>query len=343
MAQLPLAENTTQNAIFKMYEDRAENRGRPHLGASVIGHDCHRYLWYLFRWAHIEKHEGRLLRLFETGTLQEKRLIENLQAAGVMVKAVDEDGEQFAFQSVGGHFGGSMDGAALGLVEAPKTWHVLEFKTANGRSFADIAKKGVEIAKPMHFAQMQLYMGWAILTRAMYIAVNKDNDDIYTERIEFNKRYFDALVEKAVSIISAEIPAIALGVERTSMPCKWCPMVELCHGTAAPEVSCRTCVHVTPELDGNARWSCREHGKDLTLAEQRNACSKHLHIPNLLENFATVKSAGLGSIIYRNNINPNRTIDQPTHSSHDITNCEDKSKLGHDYVSDDLITVEIPW
>jgi hypothetical protein len=39
-----------------------------------------------------------------------------------------------------GHFGGSMDAVALGIPEAPKTWHLCEFKTHNAKSFADLQK-----------------------------------------------------------------------------------------------------------------------------------------------------------------------------------------------------------
>ena len=42
--------------------------------------------------------------------------------------------------------------------EAPKTWHVLEFKTHGVKSFADLTAKGVVLSKPQHAAQMQIYM-----------------------------------------------------------------------------------------------------------------------------------------------------------------------------------------
>ena len=47
----------------------------------------------------------------------------------------------------------------LGIPEAPKTWHVLEFKTHNSKSFAKLEKEGVQKSNPMHYAQMQVYMG----------------------------------------------------------------------------------------------------------------------------------------------------------------------------------------
>ena len=78
-----------------------------------------------------------MLRLFETGRLEEERLIRNLRRIGVTVLDVDpETGRQWHVQAHGGHFGGSLDGVALGIPEAPKTWHVLEFKTHNAKSLS---------------------------------------------------------------------------------------------------------------------------------------------------------------------------------------------------------------
>ena len=60
-------------------------------------------------------------------------------------------GQQWRASALGGHVGGSMDSALLGLKEAPKTWHCAEFKTHNKKSFDDLEKKRVRKAKPMHF------------------------------------------------------------------------------------------------------------------------------------------------------------------------------------------------
>src|SRR5690606_8070485 len=109
---------------------------RAHLGGSVIGHPCRRYLWLSFRWARPASFPGRLLRLFQRGQLEEPVFVKELRQAGVEVWEVDPDtGRQIRIALFGGHFSGSMDGVALGLLEAPKTPHLLEFKTHNAKSF----------------------------------------------------------------------------------------------------------------------------------------------------------------------------------------------------------------
>ena len=92
------------------------------------------------------------------GRVVSRPVVDLLRRAGVEVWEADEHGRQFRVSAVGGHFGGSLDGAARGLVEAPEKLHVLEFKTSGDKPFRDLVKNGVEKSKPEHFAQMQAYM-----------------------------------------------------------------------------------------------------------------------------------------------------------------------------------------
>lgn len=57
------------------------------LGASIIGHDCKRFLWYSFRWAFKAVNDARMLRLGQRGNLEEARFIEYLRGIGCQVWA----------------------------------------------------------------------------------------------------------------------------------------------------------------------------------------------------------------------------------------------------------------
>ena len=198
MAELPASSSPTRDAIFAAYEADSSDGLRSHLGASLIGKDCERALWFDFRWTTRARHAGRLLRLFETGQREEARLVQNLRRIGATVLEVDpETGRQFRVQAHGGHFGGSLDGVAINLPEAPKTWHVLEFKTHSAKSFNDLVAKRVRDSKPQHFAQMQIYLHLTGITRAMYLAVCKDTDDLYVERIAADPVFAQGLLDKA--------------------------------------------------------------------------------------------------------------------------------------------------
>lgn len=284
MAAIPQNQNTTINAIWRAYEARREGGFRSHLGASRIGAPCRRQLWYEFRWCKKPEFPGRVLRLFQRGQLEEEVFVADLRAAGCEV--LDRDprtGRQFQFADVGGHFGGSMDAQAKGLIEAPATWHVVEMKTHSAKSFADLEKKGVEASKPEHYAQMQVYMHWAGLTRAYYLAVNKDTDALYGERIKYNREFAEGLIEKARSIITASGPPSRMSDDPAFYLCKWCGFHGQCHGTEGPEINCRTCCHATPEIDGDARWSCAWWKGSIPEDFQREGCDQHRLIPALVQ------------------------------------------------------------
>lgn len=301
MSLIPESRHTTVGAILKVYEDRADDGMRPHLGASLLGNECARALWYTFRWATRRRFDGRLLRLFLTGTLEERRFLHELrQIEGVEVHERDPDtGEQFCFSAVGGHVGGSMDACAVGLPEAPKTWHIVEFKTHNDKSFADLSKKKVAAAKPLHYAQMQCYLGWSGMERALYLACNKNTDELYGERIRFDQVTFLELMAKAERVVAATEPMEKINQDPAWYQCRFCDHHPVCHQGDLPAVSCRTCAHATPCMTRSSGvWRCEWHDKDLTIAEQKRACQEHLFIPPLV-GFAEPVDAGEGWVAYQ--------------------------------------------
>ena len=282
-ADLKLATKTLE-AIDTATLASAEDGMRPHLGASLIGRPCERALWYSFRWATKAEHSARILRLFARGHREEDNLSALMRAAGITVMSVNPDtGRQFSFGS--GHFSGSMDGACVGLPDAPKTWHALEYKTHSAKSFNELERKGAQDAKPEHWAQIQCYMAWAGMDRALYVAVCKDDDRLHLERIDFDREAANALMEKAQRIINAPTPPEGISDDADYYLCKWCDHKDLCHGTAAPVPTCRSCSHSTPEPGG--AWTCaRHHGKALDVPTQKQGCQAHRVIPILLRNFA---------------------------------------------------------
>jgi CRISPR/Cas system-associated exonuclease Cas4 (RecB family) len=64
---------------------------RTHLGASLIGDECKRKLWYIFRWCLQEPTDGRKQRLFNRGHREEARFIEWLEGIGVKVWYEDRE------------------------------------------------------------------------------------------------------------------------------------------------------------------------------------------------------------------------------------------------------------
>nr|MDQ3080903.1 hypothetical protein [Gemmatimonadota bacterium] len=83
-------------------------------------------------------------------------------------------------------------------------------------------------------------------------------------------------------IITAAEPPARISEDPDFYICRWCDHRSVCQEAKLPEVSCRTCVHATPELDGDQRWSCARWEKDLSFSEQVRGCDQHLYIPQLL-------------------------------------------------------------
>ncbi|MEM9073799.1 MAG: PD-(D/E)XK nuclease family protein [Myxococcota bacterium] len=303
MAKLPGFRSPTVDAIYRLYEERQSPRlGRRHLGASLIGKECTRYLWYVFRWCVTPDWSGRMLRLFDTGEREEARIVRELRAIGIEVHNADprRAGRQYEYYTLGDHFGGSLDGVARGFLEAPKSWAVCEMKTHNDKSFKALREKGVKVAKPEHHAQMQVYMALAKLKRAAYIAVSKATDFIHFEWIRFDKKEWERLRAKAERVLRATEPLTRYSDDPFGIPCGWCPAKDVCHEGAVPPVSCRTCVHSTPIVDGDGPglWRCERKGRYISAKDQERACDEHLFIPALVP-FAKPVEAGDGYVLYQ--------------------------------------------
>lgn len=339
MSTLPQPIHSTTSAIYRHYEETADDGLRKHLGASIIGHPCDRHLWYVFRWGAYSKFEGRLLRLFQTGQLEENRIVENLKAIGCEVHQVDTDGRQFTFSSINGHFGGSMDACAKGLPESPKKWHVVEMKTHSEKSFNELLKKGVQSSKPLHYAQMQVYMGLSGMERALYFAVNKNTDDIYTERVRFDKDFFKSILDRAERIINAPIPPLGISQNPSWYECKLCTFYDLCHKQAIPPPTCRSCAHSTPVA---GKWQCERNQHEIFIGQQKAGCSDHRYIPILLERTATQidGSDEENWVKYKNNLSGHEFINgEHGFGSQELYSCKDKTALGQPIVQSFLDTL----
>lgn len=179
---------------------------RLYLGGSQIGHHCARELWYQFRGCIREDFPGRMYRLFDRGHREEPVFFEELRGIGCEIMEGPAPGKQFRVAIMGGHIAGHCDGVIRGIPDDPETWHLLELKTASEKNFKKMVREGVHNANRVHFSQMQFYMQHLRLRKALYLVVNKNTDEIHGEIIEYNKRWADALVERARMIVTSPTP-----------------------------------------------------------------------------------------------------------------------------------------
>lgn len=299
MAALPEPFNSTVSEIYRYYEEKSEPR-RGYLGPSSLGTDCDRALWYEFRWATLpEKFAGRMLRLFETGHNEEARMVRNLKAVGIHVRDFDPaTGKQWTVEFLGGHVKGHTDGVAHGFPEAPMKTHVLECKTHNEKSFRELVSKGVKAAKPGHYRQMMAYMHFGGWDRAFYLAQNKNTDELYAERVNYDPVEGSQIALRMERIVTAQEPPTRISDKPDFFQCKFCAKADVCHAGQWPLRSCRTCLHSTPDTVSGG-WTCAKDGGPIDSETMPVGCTSHLFIPALVPGEQTDADEAAQTVTYR--------------------------------------------
>ncbi len=288
MATIPRPHSLTTEAIYQAY---AASRGQAWdsmgISISILGEECERQLWYELRWAaKPEVIDGLKAITFETGNLEETRLMNSLRMIGCEVDEVDERGKQYRASAVAGHVRGKTDGKVLGLPESPKQWHCVEAKSMKEVYWKEVVKHGVRKGYFTHWVQLNTYCHLFGFERGLYICRNKNTGEVYCERIETDHVEAIRLLTRAERIIKSANPPPKLHEDpesKMAFKCKHlCKAKAICHDKEFSRVSCRTCLHATPEFFGDAAWSCARWNKPLSLAEQKAGCPTHLYIPSLV-------------------------------------------------------------
>jgi hypothetical protein len=276
MSKLPDPVNTIATMIDQ-YHASKKSKPRPHMGVSLLGHHCDRWLWINFRWAVVEDFDGRILRLFRRGHSEEDTIIRDLRNIGIDIRSSQRRVD------FGNHVSGSLDGVIeKGVPEAPKARHVAEFKTHSKKSFDDMVKNGVEKSKPMHFIQMQVYMHGTNINRALYLAVCKDDDRIYTERVKYDKKVAEDAIIRGKRIAMSDRMPEPCSADPSWYQCKFCPAHSFCHkAEPTKRVNCRTCAHSTAMPDSTFR--CERHDADAIPEDfQHEGCVDHILHPDMV-------------------------------------------------------------
>ena len=256
--------------IYKQEEDGY----RSHLGASVIGRECARQVWYMHRWVKPERFSGRMLRLFNRGNIEEARMVAVLRCIGCQVSVNDANDRQFKFSALNELFGGSLDGIIYGLPDLPDEHILGEFKTHNENSFIKLQQDGVEKSKPEHYAQMICYLDAYGLKYALYGAVCKDTDELHLEIIEANPEAARRYVERAALILD-NVPPPRISNTPGWWRCKFCPVRGICFENEPPSHTCRSCANVKcSTVDGTPAWSCVKFHQSISTAVQKSGCAQ---------------------------------------------------------------------
>ena len=233
---------------------------RHHLGASLLGHSCDRYLFFTFRWVQEPSYSSRTLRIFERGRSEETRIIDKLKAIGLVIDTVNPDDPeaQIRAQGLPAHLGGSMDG----VLHTPAT-HVqqygyympLEIKTHNDKSFGKtFGKHLLNVSNPQHYTQGNIYGSAMQSSHFLYVGMNKNTDELDLQFCPVDDVSAKIFIQRGVNIVYS---TVVTNLPRTDEKwrCKMCDFKDICHSSKpAPARSCRSCKHYSPQPDGS--WLC---------------------------------------------------------------------------------------
>ena len=230
---------------------------RNHLGASLIGDECDRKIWLSFHHVQEPKFNDRMIRLFNRGHLEEGRFLAMLECANIEPCNADpsKDGKQYGGRQ--GWFGGSIDGLAKNVPDLPNENVMLEFKTMNDSRFSAMTKKGVYTTDRRYYLQMQanfsnmntLYPSLN-LKHCLFMCVNKNNDDIYIEIVDYDEEIGKSMIDKANNLATSSIPKV-LKPCKAYMPCKMCEYRDICfENIEYPHKDCRNCANCLFTADG---------------------------------------------------------------------------------------------
>jgi len=190
---------------------------------------------------------------------------------------------QYRISDVDGHFGGSLDAICFNVpgVEAfgltVKDPVLAEFKTHGQKSFDNLCKKGLLEAKPEHVAQMRVYMTKRGIKLALYMAVNKNTDELKCFFVVADGMQGAALLGKARDIIHAPTPPRRMhGATPSFFKCRFCDHRAVCHLGERAYKSCRSCVFAKPVAKGV--WGCAKWQAAIPKDAQKVGCDEYTEI-----------------------------------------------------------------
>lgn len=239
MVKVPQRDDPVIIAIRKNMEaEKAIEKSRPYLGASEIGQECSRRIWYNYNNYKAKPIEWQGCMAIECGHRSEAVVAGLLRGVdGIELYTEDENGNQYGFSDFDGRFKGHYDGVIKGLPQAPTVFHTWEHKDAGDKKFKEFVAAKLKFGEKdalknwnyIYYIQAQLYMHYEGLTRH-YLTVSLSGvRDLQSCRTEYNKDVAEAHINKAKRIIDAKLPPARISDKPDYYMCRFCPFSEVCH------------------------------------------------------------------------------------------------------------------
>lgn len=124
----------------------------------------------------------------------------------------------------------------LGILEAPKTYHIWEHKATNEKKYAQLKKlkdvnekTALRQWNPTYYAQAVINMDYEGLQRHYMTVSTPGLREYLSIRTEADPVFAGALRNKAKRIINSTTPPERIG-GKDYYECKWCGFYDICHG-----------------------------------------------------------------------------------------------------------------
>jgi len=221
-----------------------QEKPREYIGASSIGDECARKLWYQLRMPQAaDTFDAATLMRFDDGHRTEALLIERMRLAGLSVIDRDDTGEQLRFSHCGGLIAGHIDGLVTGLVQAPKKTHIFEAKCVGDRVFSAFCKlRGTVFEKDVlrswnmkYYVQAQLYMHFSkqfhssFIDRHYTIVASAGGRDMQSCRTEYDRETALRYIDRAERIAVADREPPRMSDKPDFWLCRMCQFNKECH------------------------------------------------------------------------------------------------------------------
>ncbi len=198
-----------------------------YIGASSIGEDCLRKLWYRFNNIPGAEFTAKQLRIFDIGKKLEEMVKDYMELAGFkLIRPNKENNFLFCQDETYPIFQGHSD-ALLHINDTNIS--VLEIKTANHNEYKKFVDLGVKAWEQTYYYQMIAYMGMFKLKNAVIIVINKDDSSWSAEWVEYDDIVYCELKTKASLISTMEKEPSRINDNPCYWVCQMCKYKITCH------------------------------------------------------------------------------------------------------------------
>lgn len=218
----------TLTKIIEAHQASIPDEGRGYIGASNIGSDCLRQIWYEYKATMGQPPLPKYRRARDIGKYLEELVLDWLEDSGIdTITGISRDQKYRDLKSKNiDSFRGHVD--AL-MSKNGEIVAIIEIKTAKDSSFKSFLKNGVKSWNPQYYAQSQAYMGMSGIHKTYFVVLNKDSSEIMDERVSFDEDFYRKLEEKAMLISQTQTEPPRISGSPIWFQCKLCKYNKICH------------------------------------------------------------------------------------------------------------------